>query len=418
METTSIECLLDEFKQAVNKLKYSSRHQRQIDDVCESIRTFALQNSVHEFSEEFGRAFLKAYCGCESFFADKTTLLDQNSYFAISTVKKINAFRFTKILVRTNQPKVQDDDFKWASSDRGFISCYMTSLLHRGNSVRRRREIRDILRRFYQYLLCTSIKGIKRLSREDLNNYWKSLMLYSPKYNYTIISVLKSLLKYAQTQKYIKSDIYFFYPKVPRYEKSVLPVIWTTDDVKKIIDTQDLESPVGKRNKAIFILVAELGMRASDIDFLKLADIDWMKNQITFSQHKTGGPHACPLSKDAGWALIDYIKNGRPQSDLPYVFLSCKPPYGQLGEKTATSALASARRKAGIHVEIGNRTAGLHSLRHALATRLLERNYKLEDISSVMGHASICSTPTYLHLDIEGLRNCSIPLKEIEEYAS
>ena len=81
----------------------------------------------------------------------------------------------------------------------------------------------------------------------------------------------------------------------------------------KLLAAIDRGNPSGKRDYAIILLVARLGIRVGDVNNLKFENIDWRTNSISFVQNKTGNRATLPLLKDVGWAIIDYVNNGRPK---------------------------------------------------------------------------------------------------------
>jgi len=116
--------------------------------------------------------------------------------------------------------------------------------------------------------------------------------------------------------------------------------------------------------------------------------------------------------RDVGWAIIDYVENARPKVDSPYIFLTHLVPYGPLSEKNhlyKTIEKYMVRAKLPI---VKKRRNGMHSLRHSLATTLLENNASLHMISDILGHTSSNSTAMYLQTDIERLRECALSLEE------
>lgn len=100
-----------------------------------------------------------------------------------------------------------------------------------------------------------------------------------------------------------------------------LPAIYSDEEVEQLISSIDRSSPLGKRNYAMILLAARYGMRASDIIGLRFSNIDWVHNSVNIVQTKTKKPLSFPLSEEVGCAIIDYIRNGRCLSDLPFVFL-------------------------------------------------------------------------------------------------
>ncbi len=113
-----------------------------------------------------------------------------------------------------------------------------------------------------------------------------------------------------------------------------------------------------------------------------------------------------PLPDDVGWAIIDYLKNGRPICDNEMIFVNHNPPYTELNP-TAGNLVAKYMRKAGIETPT-NKVCGMHTLRHSLASGMLAEGIPIPTISSVLGHADISSTETYLRVDIKSLRKCAL----------
>ncbi|MEG0693927.1 MAG: tyrosine-type recombinase/integrase, partial [Oscillospiraceae bacterium] len=100
-----------------------------------------------------------------------------------------------------------------------------------------------------------------------------------------------------------------------------IPSIWTKNEVNQMLNAIDRNNPNEKRDYAMLLLVARLGLRSSDIKKLKFENFNWTKNEITLNQSKTGEPLTLPLLRDVGWAIIDYVQNARPKTDNPHIFL-------------------------------------------------------------------------------------------------
>lgn len=190
-----------------------------------------------------------------------------------------------------------------------------------------------------------------------------------------------------------------------------IPQIWTTEEIERILSAIDTENPVGKRNYAIFLLMARTGLRVSDVVRLKFANIDWKSNSISLTQQKTGNTLCLPLSKELGMAIISYLKDGRPPSSSDFIFIRHIAPYDFLDyHNNFNSALRHYMRRAGISIPAEKRT-GVHTLRHSFATNMLKEETPLQYISQILGHSNINVTESYLRVDIEQLRLCSLSLE-------
>jgi len=189
------------------------------------------------------------------------------------------------------------------------------------------------------------------------------------------------------------------------YEKKI-PSVYTVEEVEKIIACIDRSHPQGKRDYAMILLAARYGLRASDIISLRFANIDWESNRIVLIQHKTHKRVSLPLSEEVGSALVEYIRNGRPNIDTPFMFISGHAPFKPLKSNVLASNIAEAMRVAGI--DSSKRKHGPHTLRHSLASNLLKANETLPVISEILGYSSIASTMTYLRVDINQLHRCAL----------
>ena len=175
-----------------------------------------------------------------------------------------------------------------------------------------------------------------------------------------------------------------------------------------MLDSIDRTSSTGKRDYAILLIACRLGLRACDICKLQLNNFNWETKEIHLTQKKTQHTIILPLLNDIGWAVIDYIKNGRPKTDDPYLFVRVNPPYNALAGSPAIENIFTSRiHDAGLRIPRGKK-CGIHSLRHTLGSILLEKETPLPVISQILGHQSIRSTSTYLRLNMNGLAECPV----------
>ena len=128
---------------------------------------------------------------------------------------------------------------------------------------------------------------------------------------------------------------------------------------------------------------------------------------------KTGQPIELPLLKDIGWAIIDYVQNGRPVTNSECLFVRHRAPFNAFGDRNAFSKeLHRYILKAGLNLP-GNQRHGMHSLRNTLAGNMLGARAPLPIISEALGHQSINTTGIYLKIDVEGLRKCAVDPEEV-----
>ena len=160
-------------------------------------------------------------------------------------------------------------------------------------------------------------------------------------------------------------------------------------------------------------MIVRFGLRVSDIRRMKLSNLNWNRKTISIVMQKTGQPLELPLLDDVGWAIIDYMKNGRPQTQCDRLFIRHRAPFDAFGENESFYKELH-RYMVAAAIEIPSYVhCGLHSLRSTLAKNMLEAKTPLPVISEVLGHQNINTTSIYLKIDIEGLRKCALDPEEV-----
>lgn len=201
--------------------------------------------------------------------------------------------------------------------------------------------------------------------------------------------------------------------QLPNFKRTApqIPQVWSPEEIDKILAVIDTANPVGRRNYAIFLLLARTGLRISDVLGLKFSNINWKENCISLSQQKTGNALSLPLSKELGMAIISYLQDGRPQSSSAFIFLSHNAPFQPLGEhNNFNPEFHKYLRRAGIAIPTKRHT-GVHTIRHSFATNMLRKGTPVQDVSQILGHSNISVTETYLRVDIKHMRLCSLSLE-------
>ena len=414
MEKQKLTELTDGVLSKLQELNYSQSTLSGYRKIYSVLIEYAQSLSMDTFSEELGIDFLDKFSTFRSTRKDKkTSLLKSRGDRAASAIRKLAEFQQCKSFSRrTVSVKIE----QWAMDDHEIMLAYDHSCVpidYRKTPISERLKR---LRKFYLYLEFVGLRSVKFITPEIISDLLKTEAGYSKVTIQHIHKSLRQYLRFLYNYGHISIDYSGYVPRIQAIKNANIPMLWSNDDVEKLLASIDLASPVGKRNYAIFLLVAELGIRACDINAMKGSDIDWNKKEIHFVQEKTGIRNVVPLTDRAGWAIINYIRYSRPNIDSPYVFLTCNAPYQKLGKTAAVSALKNQMQVAGIKPHHPKAQTGIHSLRHSLARKLLDKNIALEDIADIMGHTEISSSSPYLKIDIEGLRQCTLSLREVSEY--
>ena len=176
------------------------------------------------------------------------------------------------------------------------------------------------------------------------------------------------------------------------------------EEIAADLSTIDRNTSIGKRDYAVIVLAAVTGMRSVDIINLPLTAIGWINGEIRIIQSKTEKTLALPLTKDVGMALQDYILNGRPDSDLPFVFLRGRAPYVKMGRTLPYQIFNGYRLK------IGLPKCAFHGLRRAVGTNMVVAGIPVTTVSQVLGHSGIDPTKQYISLDSVHLKECALDL--------
>jgi integrase/recombinase XerD len=266
--------------------------------------------------------------------------------------------------------------------------------------------------RFLDYCDSHGLTSCTEINLPLIDNYIKTLAGYAYKTVEQQLCSLRSFFKYLHLNSLTNADYSLKIPMVQSRKQTRIPSVWSVDDLRKLISAIDRGNPMGKRDYAIILLACRLGLRITDIKNLTFENFHWNDNQLMFVQSKTRTTISLPLVKDVGWAVIDYLKYGRPEVNTDCVFVRHMAPFLPFSEDDHLHQMIVKYMRLA-HIPISSkRRVGMHSLRHTLASLLLESNTPLPVISDVLGHVDTDSTAVYLKVDIKKLKECPLNIKE------
>ena len=220
-----------------------------------------------------------------------------------------------------------------------------------------------------------------------------------------MVTALRSFFRYLRHRGVIATDLAACVPTVPNWSLSTLPRFLPAATVEHILERCDRTTAVGRRNHAILLLLARLGVRAGEVVGMRLDDIDWSTGQITI-RGKGGKSAQLPLAKDVGAALAAYLRHDRPRSATRRVFLRHRAPLVGFGNSSTISSLV---RRALKHAGVESAHTGAHVLRHSLATSLLRQGGSLDEIGELLRHQSPNTTAIYAKVDVTALHTLALP---------
>jgi integrase/recombinase XerD len=222
----------------------------------------------------------------------------------------------------------------------------------------------------------------------------------------TCTTALRAFCHFLSAEGRCPRDLVAAIPKIACWRLSSLPRYLSAEDVERVVTARAADSSIGRRDRAILLLLARLGLRAGDIVQLRLADIDWEGGSISVSG-KSRRRTQLPLTQELGEALAAYLQDGRPRSDATTVFVrACVPFRAFASHQAVTSIVNRALRRAGV---IRPSRGAAHLLRHSLATSLLRNGASLQDIAHVLRHRSIATTQIYAKVDVKALQQIVQP---------
>ena len=218
---------------------------------------------------------------------------------------------------------------------------------------------------------------------------------------------MRSFLRYAQYRGEATSALAAAVPAVAAWTTTpAVPKAISPEHAQRAIDSCDLDTGGGLRDRAVLLLLARLGLRAHEIITLQLEDCDWDSGSLRV-RGKNGREQLLPMPADVGAAIAAYLRHGRPISKDRHVFLRSIAPIR--GLMPGSDAIGTIVRHALQRAKADAPHRGSHQFRHALAVRMLQAGASLGEIGEVLRHQSPQTTSIYARVDINALRSLAMP---------
>ena len=224
-----------------------------------------------------------------------------------------------------------------------------------------------------------------------------------------MVCSIRSFLRFLVFQGHMRAGLVECVPAVPSERHKRIPSHLSSDELTQLLASCRTKRPSSTRNYAILLLLARLGLRASEVAGLCLDDIDWEHGQLTI-QGKGNRQTSLPLPKDVGKALVSYLRRARPRcSSSRKVFIGARTPFRPLKNGSVVSSIVNrAVKRAGLNPE----KKGAHLLRPTLATACLRKGATLGEIGHVLRHESINTTAIYAKVDFPRLASLVVQWPE------
>lgn len=261
------------------------------------------------------------------------------------------------------------------------------------------------VRPFLEHRSCAGQLELEILVASDVTSFvlraCRRLEVGSAKY---LVTALRSLLRYLHLEGKA-TDLVAAVPAVAGWRGGPLPRALELRQVSTMLAACDRRTVLGRRDYAMLMLLARLGLRVCEVAALELDDLDWQRGEVVI-RGKGDRRERLPLPTDVGEAVTSYLLEGRPQVESRRLFVSVRAPFGDLSSHAVKHAVGHACDRAGM-----TRFAA-HRLRHTLATQMLGAGAGLSDVGQVLRHRSLSTTAIYAKVDRVALRGLAQPWPE------
>jgi integrase len=365
------------------------------------LEMFFASRGVQEFSLDLAMAWVDQACG--GFFAkEQTGTLKPTDVYLFRVAQMLDDFAVHGAVLRRYSRTVGT----LTADQCDLLARFQAWLRSAGCAVSTVRAYGTVAGEFIAF---TDMRGgLAGLDAGVIDAFVATLAGYQAKTVEHKLCAVRSFLRFAGSGGLVDEAVLDAVPTVKSRKQTRIPSVWDPSDVAKILEALDRGNPCGKRDYAIILLITRLGLRGIDVKRLRFDDFDWPGNRLSVMQVKTGHRVWLPLLKDVGWAVIDYIRAGRPPSDCPQVFIRHTAPIGPFSDQDHLHQILLKHARAA-HVPVSEkRRHGMHSLRHTLATRLMEEGTPVEQIADILGHQSVRSTGVYLKSSLGLLAKCAL----------
>lgn len=407
MDKTYLPDLISGLEQELLRLGYTKGSMSFYRRRWNQLMAYAEDRGEYFYTERLGMDFLNEFFGISQ--EDFSRPLPQAETQEIRVIRMVGDFQLHHAVLRRyfKHKEILTVPFfvDIRSRFRSFCEKKGYSQVTTGHYVKQSSYLMD-------YMAAQGMDDFTEVTLDTVNAYIRTLAGFSYKTVEQHICSLRAFFRFLYQEGTVPDDLAAKMPMVKARKQAAIPSVWTHEELKQLIGAIDRGSPKGKRDYAIILIACRLGLRCTDIKNLCFENFNWTEKKIRFTQSKTGQPMELPLVPDVGWAVIDYLKYGRPKVDSSRIFVRHMAPFLPFAEDDHLDQLIRAYMVKA-HIPMRGKHRGMHSLRHTMASVLLEKDTPLPVISDIIGHLDTNSTAVYLKVDMERLAECPLDFEEV-----
>jgi site-specific recombinase XerD len=265
-----------------------------------------------------------------------------------------------------------------------------------------------LVRSFVRVALGEDPIDLSRLSSGDVVGFVVAMQArFSPCSMKAVRTALRSFFRFLQFAGLCDGQLELAVPRVAHWRLSTLPRYLSDAELARLLASLNASTPCGQRDRAIVLCLASLGLRPGELANLRLEDIDWRGGSVLVRERKTRQGAVVPLPREAGTAIVAYLRDERPATGERRVFVQHQGARRgwPLSGNTVSAVVVRALERAGVRSPL----AGGYVLRHTVASRLVGRGASLKEVADFLGHRSLDTTAIYAKLDLAALCEVALP---------
>jgi len=222
----------------------------------------------------------------------------------------------------------------------------------------------------------------------------------------SMLTALRSFLKFLQMKGLCEARLVKAVPSLPAWKLSRIPNYLTKEQLRKFLASFDRKTRTGRRDYAMALCLARLGLRAKEVAHLTLHDIDWRSGTVRITSSKSRRFSSLPLPEDVGKAIVSYLRHGRPLTEERHLFVCHHLRIGQpLQSDVIRNIIRQRFKETGMKVPSG----GTHILRHTVATHMVQQGVSIKEVADFLRHRNLDTTMIYAKVNLPMLHEVALP---------